>query len=92
MQDIAESFLGLPAATAREFGADTVESVKRQDEARKAWSDGKRLVAGAYYRHRNGAWLRRVIELKGGDVYWTDNFGPGLCLCRVFLRNVSGPL
>jgi hypothetical protein len=71
---------------------DIVEQVRIQDRAREAWADGRRLVVGAYYQHRNGSFVRRVLALDGEDVRWADQVGAGICFVRVFKTRVSGPL
>jgi hypothetical protein len=63
----------------------------RQAEARAAWAKGQ-LVVGAYYQHRKSGWLRRVTELDGRYVNWTDARGPGRSLRAVFRSEVSGPV
>jgi hypothetical protein len=63
----------------------------RQAEARAACPKGE-LVIGAYYQHRKSGWLRRVTDLDGRYVNWTDALGAGRCLRAVCRNEVSGPV
>ena len=75
-----------------EYDAAIAEGVKRNAEAREAWANGRQLVVGAYYPHGNGIWLRRIVDVEGHDVIWTDHVGAGRCMRAVFVRTVAAPL
>jgi hypothetical protein len=66
-----------------------------QAEAREAWKNDRKLIAGAYYKSKRSTPPRRIIELRGDDVHWSDEcvFGwNGVCLRQTFLNKVEGPL
>ena len=64
-----------------------------QAEAREAWKNDRKLIAGGYYTGKK--FPRRIIELRGNDVHWADACGlgwHGVCLRQSFLNKVEGPL
>ena len=63
-----------------------------QAEAREAWKNDRKLIAGAYYKHKRYCGPRRIIELRGNYVHWADEYERGLCLHQSFLKKVEGPL
>ena len=44
------------------------------------------LRVGACYLHSNGAFVRTIDSIEGDTVRWHDQYGPGICSRKAFLR------
>jgi hypothetical protein len=78
-----------PDETEEAFDNGAMEAPLSQAKALRKWPQ---LVEGAFYQHHKGHFVRRITEIIGQDVYWTDQIGPGRCSQTCFRQAVSGPL
>jgi hypothetical protein len=97
--DPAKILEGLRKIAAAEYDTHGANAVKLQAEAREAWNKPNppwgpkhEIVIGAYYWQRTGAWMKRVVDIDGSDIYWADEIGNGRCKRSVFMRSITGPV